>query len=371
MVCEKGFKVFKTNQNKMTLFLYQQSLLVILPSMEIYLGCTDVEQNIDCLMILCCSVLGVLKTTRFCIYPNSLINNYKSAVNDYLTIVNTKERDIMRKHAFIGRYICCSMVCVSYFSCMIYVIIPLMNYGQGNQNVTDEDAILMYPFPSRCALEYLNFPKSIYIITILAEEVIMLVGATTNQGNNALFLNITLHVCGQVNILRINFTNFDVTSPRIYERFNALIQRHQYLIRLARELADLISFILLIELFIISILLCIMGFQFTLALKVNDTFMVGKSLMVLSAFLTQLTLYSAIGNYLRSEMEEIGLSIYQSTWYSYPKEITKNVIYILMQTKSPTALEAGNFVIVNLSTYMSILKTSFSYLSVLRIMIEV
>jgi len=80
-----------------------------------------------------------------------------------------------------------------------------------------------------------------------------------SKGNDALFLNITLHVCGQVNILKIHFINFDVTSPRIYDRFNALIQRHQDLITLARELSDLISFVLLIELFIISILLCIMG----------------------------------------------------------------------------------------------------------------
>jgi len=79
------------------------------------------------------------------------------------------------------------------------------------------------------------------------------------KGNDVLFLNITLHICGQVNILRIHFFNFDVTSPRIHDRFNALIQRHQELITLARELADLISFVLLVELFMISIILCMTG----------------------------------------------------------------------------------------------------------------
>jgi len=80
-----------------------------------------------------------------------------------------------------------------------------------------------------------------------------------SKGNDLLFLNITLHICGQVKILRLRFMNFDVTSPQIYDRFNALIQRHCYLIMLARELTDLISFVLLIELFIISVLICIMG----------------------------------------------------------------------------------------------------------------
>ncbi|XP_029671271.1 odorant receptor 49b-like [Formica exsecta] len=348
------------------------SLVVILPSMELYMGCTDVEQNVDCLMLICCGLLGVLKTTWFRIYADGLITNYDSALNDYLTIDNTRERDIMRKHAFIGRILCCSMLGFSYFSCLIYGIIPILNYDQGNRiNITNEDMILEYTIPSRCALEYFNFPISMYKLTCLVETVIMILATTANLGNDALFLNITLHVCGQINILRIHFINFDVTSPRINDRFNALIQRHRYLITLTRELADLISFILLMELFIISILLCIMGFQFMFALKVNNTVMVGKSLMVLSAFMTQLTLYGFIGNYLKSEMEDIGLSIYQSAWYNFPENLTKNVIFILMQTKSSVALQAGNFIVVNLSTYVSILKTSFSYLSVLRIMLEV
>ncbi|XP_072760027.1 uncharacterized protein [Anoplolepis gracilipes] len=348
------------------------SLLAILPFMEIYMGCTDVEQNIHCLMIICCGILGVLKTTWFRIYPNSLINNYDSALNDYMTIDNIKERDIMRKHAFIGRSICCSMLGSTYFGCLLYGAIPFLNYNQGNRiNITDEDTILEYTIPSRCALEYFNFPTSMYIIICLVEIVVIILGNTSNFGNDALFFNITLHVCGQVNILKIRFLTFDVTTPRIYDRFNALIQRHRYLIKLARDIADLISFVLLIKLFIISILLCIMGFQLILALKIHNIIMVGKSLVALSSFLLQLTLYSFVGNYLKSEMEEIGLSIYQSAWYKFPRKLTRNVLFILMQTKSPVALQAGNFIIINLSTYLSILKTSFSYLSVLRIMLEV
>ncbi|XP_025265705.1 odorant receptor 67b-like isoform X2 [Camponotus floridanus] len=330
------------------------SLVVILPSMEICMGCTDVTQSIECLMIICCGLLGVLKTTWFRIYANSLIINYSSALNDYLTIDNIKERKIMRKHAFIGRILCSSLMSIAYFSNLISGIVPILDYDSNQINIINESMTLEYAMPSRCALEYFNFPTNMFKIFCLLETVAMIFASTTNL----------------VNILRLNFINFDVTSPRICDRFNALIQRHQELITLARELSDLMSFVLLIELFIISILLCIMGFQIIIMLKDNDIIMIGKSLMTLSAFLIQLTLYSFIGNYLKSEMEEIGLSIYQSAWYSFPTKLQRNVNFIVMQTKSPVALQAGNFIVVNLSTYVSILKTSFSYLSVLRIMLE-
>ncbi|XP_077259544.1 odorant receptor 10-like isoform X2 [Temnothorax americanus] len=302
-------------------------LMFIVPLIEFYLGCTDAETNVDCLMLICCGILGMLKTVWFRIYARNLANNYSSVMKDYLTIENTMERAIMRKHTFMGRILCCLILGFAYFSCVMYGLIAIL----------DEN-------------KHVNI---------------------TNEGNDALFLNVTLHVCGQVRILKANFLDFDVKSPHIYDRFNVLVERHKYLIKLARELAEMISFVLLIELFIISILLCIMGLQLILQLEKNNIVLIVKNVIVQISFLTQLTLYGVIGNYLKSEMEEIGLSIYQSTWYNFPAKLTRHLIFIIMRSESPVTLQAGNFIVINLATYVSILKASLSYLSVLRVMVKV
>jgi len=187
--------------------MYQQSLIVILPSMELYMGCTDVEQNIDCLTIICCGLLGLLKTTWFRIYANSLIINYDSALNDYLTIDNAKDRDIMRKHAFIGRILCCSMMGFSYLSCLTYAIIPFFDYVHSNRiNMTNEDMILKYALPSRCALEYFNFPTSMYLISCLIETVVVIFSTTTNLGNIYLiFTYFILYILSSIEFLNKKF----------------------------------------------------------------------------------------------------------------------------------------------------------------------
>ncbi|XP_025265627.1 uncharacterized protein LOC109609974 [Camponotus floridanus] len=160
------------------------SLIVILPSMEMYLGCTDVNQNVDCLMMICAGMLCVLKITWFRIYPNSLIINYNSALNDYLTIDNTKDRDIMRRHAFISRALFSSLFAMDYFCCLIYGIIPILDYDINNRsNITNEDATLEYVIPSRCALEYFNFPTSMYKMCCLVETAVMILATTANIGN--------------------------------------------------------------------------------------------------------------------------------------------------------------------------------------------
>ncbi|XP_018315067.1 uncharacterized protein [Mycetomoellerius zeteki] len=404
------------------------AFMLIKSSFEVYLGCTDAETSVDCLMLICCAILGVLKAIWFRIYAKNLATNYRSVMEDYLTIENIKERAIMRKHAFMGRTLCCLVLGFGCFSSIMYGLNAILNEYK-HVNIT-KDTMLEYPVPSKCFMRYLNAPSLMVILPSIelftdcnnAEQnvdslmllccgilgilktvwfriharnltnnyssalndyfmiknakhrAIMRKHASTGRilcCNDSLFFNITLHICGQVEVLKAKFIDFDVTKPQVYKRFLTLIKRHSYLIRLARELADTISFILLIQLSIISLQLCIMGFQFILALKYNDTAMAAKSIMVQSTFLSQLTLYSFVGDYLKSQMEEVGLCIYQNTWYDFPTKLTRNLIFIIMRSESPVTLRAGHFIVVNLSTYMSILKASITYLSVLRVMVEI
>ena len=94
-----------------------------------------------------------------------------------------------------------------------------------------------------------------------------------------------------------------------------------------------------------------------------------KSFIVLSTLLVQLFAYSYVGEYLKRQMEGIGDSAYFSIWYDIPKSVAKDIIYVIMRTQDPVFLKAGKFFIVNMETYMSIIKTSMSYLSVLRVMV--
>lgn len=86
--------------------------------------------------------------------------------------------------------------------------------------------------------------------------------------------------------------------------------------------------------------------------------------------LVQLFAYSYVGDYLTRQMKGISDSIYFCNWYDISKSMAKDIIYVIMRAQYPVFLKAGNFFIVNMETYMSILKTSMSYLSVLRVMVN-
>lgn len=63
----------------------------------------------------------------------------------------------------------------------------------------------------------------------------------------------------QAKILKADLINFDIISPKVHERFNVLIEIHNYLKTMAKKFAETISYVMVTQFFISSILLYIIG----------------------------------------------------------------------------------------------------------------
>ena len=113
-----------------------------------------------------------------------------------------------------------------------------------------------------------------------------------------------------------------------------------------------------------------LGFEFILALSIGNIVMTIKTFIVMCVLLIQLFAYSYVGEYLKTQTEGLGNSIYFCTWYDMPKNVSHNITFIIMRAQHPVLLTAGKFFVINMETYMSILRISMSYLSVLRVMVN-
>lgn len=165
-------------------------MVVIMPALEFQFGCTNAGMNVDILMLISCGLLAMTKTIMFRFYMENLVDNYNSAINDYLTIKDTRKRVIMRRHAFFGRMLACFMVCFSYFASAVYSLISVITDDKAKQlNVTNEVTVEEYPIPSRCTLEYLNVPKSMSKIIQFFEFMAFILTSTSNHGNDVFFSN--------------------------------------------------------------------------------------------------------------------------------------------------------------------------------------
>jgi len=90
--------------------------------------------------------------------------------------------------------------------------------------------------------------------------------------------------------------------------------------------------------------------------------MIIKTITVLGTFLLELFFYSFVGDYLKCQMEEVAQSIYSCNWHCLPIKLMRNVLFVIMRSQHPVQLIAGRVFVVNIETFMTILKSSFSYL---------
>ena len=85
-------------------------------------------------------------------------------------------------------------------------------------------------------------------------------------------------------------------------------------------------------------------------------------------FLTsEAMIYCFASDYLLDQSERIAQSVYFGNWYKMSIEIKKDMIFLMMRGKKPLHITAGKFFRVTRNTMLAILKTSYSFLSVLRL----
>lgn len=95
-----------------------------------------------------------------------------------------------------------------------------------------------------------------------------------------------------------------------------------------------------------------------------------KNIVVIQFMLLQTFMYSYVGENLQCQGDDIITSLYGSSWYELPNHLSRNLIFVMMRSNVPLQLTAGKFFSMTRATFMDVIKTSASYLSVLRIMIQ-
>ncbi|XP_011066046.1 PREDICTED: odorant receptor 82a-like [Acromyrmex echinatior] len=303
---------------------FSLSVMLITMLLEINFGNGDAYVKIDTLMVISCIILATLKLLSFRLYADNLIRNYSSAVNDYSTI-DTEEKP-------------------------------------GNKDIQVDDVsktqASKLPMPLTF-LEDLHIPSSLYFVISTLQYTILMITCTTNCASSIFTLapmmtgdediHINVSIKNQAAKLPVPITFLgDLQIPTgLY----FVISTVQYFILLLTGTSN-----------------C--GFRFILALKSHDAVMITKTITVMSTLLLQLFFYSFVGDYMKCQMEQIAHSIYISNWYYLPNKLMRNVLLVIMRSQQPVQLLAGRFFVVNIKTYMIILKSSLSYLSVLRVMME-
>lgn len=112
------------------------------------------------------------------------------------------------------------------------------------------------------------------------------------------------------------------------------------------------------------------GFMLIVSLRLGDLPMIVHNCSVLLLMMIQLSFYTFAGDCLEMRSAALSYATYDCDWCELPARTARDIRFILMRAGIPHQLTAGKFVPMNMMTFKDILKSTASYLSVLRVMLD-
>lgn len=111
--------------------------------------------------------------------------------------------------------------------------------------------------------------------------------------------------------------------------------------------------------------------QLIISLKLNDNIAAMKHVVLILTMLVQLYLYCYAGDQLESVTAKLSYSVYRTIWYEFDVKLMRNLPMVMMRGRIPHQITAGKFLPMNIFSFKEIIKATGSYISVLRVMIDV
>ncbi|XP_025073083.1 odorant receptor 82a-like isoform X2 [Pogonomyrmex barbatus] len=180
-----------------------------------------------------------------------------------------------------------------------------------------------------------------------------------------------IHVGGQVDIMRQAVMEISNSNDldRSLSVIKDLIRRHRKIITLANDIEDLFSSIALMQLLWNTLIICCSGFMIILALNMKKGIAILiKSTLLYACKTLEVFVFCYAGEFLSSKSKSISDAIYESLWYKLVPSNSRVLLFIMMRSQKRLTITAGKIVDLTLEGFMSVMKASASYMSVLHAM---
>nr|QNL14962.1 olfactory receptor 18 [Aulacocentrum confusum] len=333
-------------------------------------GITPIE-IVDIVTIIVSGFILSVRVIMPYIHQSDMYEIIKSAVEDWSKVGERESRRIMLQHAFIGRVFFIIQTSSLYAAAAQVVVnrLPFL-VAFWNQQAGINGSIYGYPIGPKCWLSD-DISMGYYTAAYIFQSAQVIVLCATSCGCDTVLFGIAMHICGQYELLYRSMENIYMTDYiREHKRsLHTFIKRHEHLLVMATHFEDTYTVMILCSVMANAILLTTTGIVLLICLQTGEDIVTMSGLIIrLYIFFIQLFVYSYVGQRLSDQSQKLRDAIYNSCWYHLSPVILKDMIFIIMRCTRQFDLTAGNMFVMNIENFMQMLKTMFSYFSVLRIM---
>lgn len=185
-----------------------------------------------------------------------------SLIDDWSISWDARRREVMTRYTNVGRVVSLTILYLGYASGMSFLfmaipfdgLIPWLNASKANNNAT---VMPTYFLATYCVFG--SLPGIVHSCVLLLQAAQIFVNATSHCGNDGFFFGLTMHLCGQFEVLEMDFADIEVDERVCKRRMRMLIGRHCRLIKLADSLEYAFNMAIFAQTLMSVLLLCVEG----------------------------------------------------------------------------------------------------------------
>ncbi|GJQ74197.1 hypothetical protein Trydic_g19108 [Trypoxylus dichotomus] len=138
---------------------------------------------------------------------------------------------------------------------------------------------------------------------------------------------------------------------------------HHALIELVEKFEDLFNVLILIEVSGNTLVICFGMYMSTVKIDINSR--TTREITFTFAILTQVYFYCYYGNEITLAAESVAAACYDVNFVGTDLSFQKSLLLIICRSQRPMALTIGKFATLNIGTFISIMRASYSYYMVI------
>ncbi|XP_025264820.1 odorant receptor 13a-like [Camponotus floridanus] len=293
----------------------------------------------------------------------SVINMMKE---DWMTLTQVAERDVMMKRVRISRLIIICSYVLMVFTLIMITIFPYFGLSFRHlTNLTDRNKPLILQ-----TYYCYDTDKSPQFELTYFTQVVGLFMAVVMYASIDSFLGLVIfHVCGQLENFRGRLVNLDADNE-FKKALSYNVETHVRLIRYVDIVEDIFNLMMLTSMVHFSFLFCVFGF--VLIVMINNEKINAASfsriyyiIVIIIILFAQMFFYCYGAELITEQSEAVYHSVYDLEWYNWESKQARNLILLMIRIQKPFRITAGKIVPLTMTTFCNLLKTSASYMSVL------
>ncbi|CAK9820171.1 Odorant receptor 94b [Anthophora quadrimaculata] len=212
----------------------------------------------------------------------------------------------------------------------------------------------------RAWLPYNYSSAPIFILTFIHQATAATICCTSSVAIDSLYTGLLIHIYCQFEILEHRLKNIKT------EKDNSVKQcawHHDRIYKFSKKMNEEFKLILIFQFCLSISVICFNLYRLT-QIKMDSKFV--ETTLYSFSILTQIFYYCWYGNEVKLKSLELPCMIFQSDWVSLNNSAARAFLMIMRRATKPIEFTSIHVISVNLESFMTVLKTSYSALNVIQ-----